>query len=170
MSVLPDASGVSFPFARAESRGLARAFSCCREALVFAATVGLAMDRLIARFERVSPARALLLHGIGAERIEALCDAFCASERARLAAEEGLSLRPRFSPGYGDLPLEFQRDIFRFLSPEKHIGLTLTRALTMSPTKSVTAIAVIAPPQTGRASAGGCALCTLTDCPYRRES
>ena len=48
--------------------------------------------------------------------------------------------RPRFSPGYGDFPLEFQKDIFNLLSPNKRIGLTLNNSLLMSPTKSVTAV------------------------------
>ena len=61
-------------------------------------------------------------------------------ELCRIAAEEGKSLRPRYSAGYGDFSLENQRGIFDLLSPAKHIGLTLKDNLIMVPEKSVTAV------------------------------
>lgn len=112
------------------SAALAAQLAGCTEAVVFAATVGVEIDRLITKYSRLSPARAVLLQAFGAERIEALCDAFC--------AEQGGTLR--FSPGYGDLPLAAQRDIFRLLQPERRIGVCLNDSLLMSPTKSVTAV------------------------------
>ena len=124
----------------AHSHDLRKNLAGCREVLVFAATVGIGLDRAITRFGHTSPAQALCLQAIGAERIEALCDAF--------VHEMGLthSLRPRFSPGYGDLSLAVQRELFALLSPHRHIGLTLTDELLMSPTKSVTALAGIEVP------------------------
>ena len=104
-----------------------------------AATVGLELDRLIARAQSGAPARALLLQAIGAERIEALADAVAADARAD-AARRGLAVRPRFSPGYGDLPLALQREIFAALDCPRRIGLTLGGSLLMTPTKSVTAL------------------------------
>ena len=56
------------------------------------------------------------------------------------AAADGETLRPRYSPGYGDLPLAFQQDLFRALDCERRLGLTLTDSLLMVPSKSVTAI------------------------------
>ncbi|MBQ5973799.1 MAG: Vitamin B12 dependent methionine synthase activation subunit, partial [Oscillospiraceae bacterium] len=103
------------------SADLARALDGCGRAVLFAATVGVELDRLIVRYGRLSPARALLLDALGSERIEALCDAFC----AELAAAAGQPVRPRFSPGYGDLPLAFQRDVFAALECGKRIGLGL---------------------------------------------
>lgn len=124
------------------SRDLARRLAHCREVVLLAATAGLAIDRYIARTGRTSPARALAAQGIGTERVEALCDAF-GKEMNALLAHEGARLTARFSPGYGDLPLATQRAIFSLLSPERHVGITLTDALLMSPTKSVTALAGI---------------------------
>ena len=107
--------------------------------IFFAATLGIELDRLIFRYSVLSPATALLLEALGNERIEALCDRFCEDMR-QIKLMRGESLRPRFSAGYGDLPLEFQREIFSALSCEKNIGLTLNDSLLMIPTKSVTAI------------------------------
>jgi hypothetical protein len=124
------------------SRDLARSLCGCERALILAATVGLELDRLLARTAATSPARALCLQAIGAERIEALCDTFCKHASLELS-RDGRRLRPRFSPGYGDLSLDTQRALFTLLDPARHIGLTLTEQLLMSPTKSVTAIAGI---------------------------
>ena len=117
------------------SKDLAKTLDGCDMVLVFAATVGIDADRLISKYSRISPTRALMFQAIGAERIEALCDAFC----AEFAREEGVILAPRFSAGYGDLSIETQKDIFTLLDPPKRIGLSLTDSLLMSPTKSVTA-------------------------------
>ena len=122
-------------FVRVRSASLAKNLAECDKAVIFAATAGIELDRLVARYSSLSPAKALMLQAIGAERIESLCDAFCED----LRAEYG-DIRPRFSAGYGDLPLEFQKDIFSLLSCSKSIGLTLNESLLMSPIKSVTAI------------------------------
>ena len=125
-----------------ESGDLKKALGECQRALLFGATVGVGIDRLIARYSRVSPSRALCLQALGAERIEALCDAFC-DEYAKKAERVGERLRPRFSAGYGDLSLAVQKDWFRILDCHKKIGLSLNESLMMSPAKSVTAIAGI---------------------------
>lgn len=130
---------VDLGFAKVSSAALMRCLAGCRSAVVFAATVGTAIDRLITRYSAVSPARALLLDAIGTERVEALCDIFC-RELAAERAVEGLCTRPRFSPGYGDLSLSLQREIFSVLDCPRKIGLSLGQELLMSPTKSVTAI------------------------------
>ena len=107
--------------------------------IIFASTLGVELDRLIFKYSVLSPATALLLEALGNERIEALCDTFSEDMR-KLKLTQGESLRPRFSAGYGDLPLEYQRRIFDILDPHTHIGLTLNDSLLMSPSKSVTAL------------------------------
>ena len=114
------------------SADLARYLSPCRRAVLFAATIGVEADRLIAKYSRTSPARAVLMQALGAERVEALCDAFCDSLSGALSS--------RFSAGYGDFSLSAQRELFAVLQPEKAIGVCLNESLLMSPTKSVTAL------------------------------
>ena len=122
-------------FARTDSRALGKCLDGCERIVLFAATVGIELDRLIAKYSKVSPTRALMLQAIGTERIESLCDLFC----DELESEKG-RLTPRFSAGYGDLPLALQRDIFSALDCQRRIGLTLNESLLMSPSKSVSAI------------------------------
>lgn len=149
--------GAAFP-----SKKLTERLTGCQRAVVFAATVGLELDRLMARYGRLAPARGLMLQSLGTERIEALCNRFEA-EMAECYAAEGI--RPRYSPGYGDLPLESQKEIFAMLECPKRIGLYLSGSFQMTPSKSVTAIIGI----------GGkdgiqthCGACSQKDCAYRR--
>ncbi len=121
------------------SESLAKQLSGCASAVLFAATVGISLDREILRAGTVSPIRQLVADAIGTERIEALCDSFCSSLASELSAENK-KLTPRFSAGYGDLPLAFQNEIFSILDCPRKIGLTLNDSLIMSPAKSVTAI------------------------------
>ncbi len=124
---------------KVRSGNLSKNLEGCSAVLLFAATVGVEIDRLIARYGRISPSRAVMLQAIGAERIEALCDTFC----KEYEEENSVKLKPRFSPGYGDLPLETQKDIFAVLECPLRIGLSLNNSLLMSPSKSVTAFAGI---------------------------
>lgn len=152
------------PFVQIRSDSLRRNLIGCDRVILFGATVGLGIDRLITRYGRLSPAKALLLQAIGAERIEALCDVFCNHVCREYS---GLHMRPRFSPGYGDLPLDLQTDIFRVLDCSRKIGLTLNESLLMSPSKSVTAIIGLGP-CSGPDHSAGCRSCGKTDCVYRR--
>lgn len=119
----------ALPSAR-ESVALTNLLRGCDNVVVFAATVGIAFDYALMRRKNASLADAQLMQGLGAERIEALCDEFC---------KEYPNGTKRFSPGYGDFPLEAQRELFQILHPEK-IGIGLTESLMMTPSKSVTAL------------------------------
>ena len=124
-----------FGLFKIESKSLAKNLSGCDKAILFAGTVGIEIDRLIAKYSNLSPSRALMLQAIGTERIEALCDAFCRDIDSLYPTKT----RKRFSTGYGDAPLIAQRDIIRILDAPRKIGISLNESLLMSPTKSVTA-------------------------------
>lgn len=158
------------PFPSA-SKNLADCLRGSREIYMMAATIGIGIDRKIAAAQHTDPAAALLWQALGAERAEALCDAFCGEIREELAAR-GLVPTPRFSPGYGDLPLEAQPDFIRLLDTGRQIGVTLGEGLLMSPSKSVTAIFGARPPKEKEAcgqapDAAGCAACGAVSCSFR---
>ncbi len=130
---------VDFGFMKVHSSALAKNLSGCDSAVIFAATVGIEIDRLIAKYGSISPTKALIFQAIGAERIEALCGEL--NEEVKSEADRvGRSTRVRFSAGYGDFPLEAQKDIIEVLGAAKKIGVTLNKSLLMSPSKSVTAV------------------------------
>lgn len=122
-----------------KSRSLAKHISGCRKIVIFAATVGIGIDRLIGKYSMISPSKALVFQSIGAERIESLCDTFC-SDTEIFCGDGNHCPKSRFSPGYGDFAIEAQTDIFRLLDCSKKIGVSLCDSMLMSPTKSVTAI------------------------------
>lgn len=155
---------VDLGFTAFDSQKLAAVLTGCDRAVIFAATMGLELDRLIARHGRLSPARGLMLQALGAERIEALCDSFCDFLAAEYAP---LTVRRRFSPGYGDLPLQNQRAFFDALQCHKEIGLYLNESLLMSPTKSVTAIVGLG--RSADCSPAGCSACEKKDCVMRKR-
>ena len=129
---------------------------------LFACTLGMAWDRLIRRYSHLSPARALMLQALGTERLESCLDGLTGADLGCPA----LLVRRRISPGYGDFPLEFQRELFRFLPCTSALGLTLSPSLLMTPSKSVTGVMGLS--RTG-ADSPGCSACHLADCSFRRS-
>ena len=134
-------TGLDLGFCRTPSKSLAINLRGCSSLVLFAGTLGLDVDRCLARYGRLSPAKALWFQAIGAAGVEALCDAFCGDIRHLLGKPGSpLRTRPRYSPGFGDFGLEYQPFIFDALDCQRAIGLTLTDSFLMSPTKSVTAL------------------------------
>lgn len=149
-----------------ESKNLATCLRGSSEIIIFAATVGLTVDRHIAKYQRISPVKALLMQAYGAERVESLCEGFC-KEIEEQVKEEGLYCTNRFSPGYGDLPLDTQRDVIRLLDCNRQIGISLNESLLMTPSKSVTAIFGLGK-NLCKNNTCKCASCEKTACEYRR--
>ena len=100
-----------------------------------AATLGVGVDRLLAREEARSPSAAVVTDALASAMIESVCDALC-----QKLSEDGYALRPRFSPGYGDLPLDCQSKLLSLLGTPSRIGLSHNDSMMMTPTKSVSAI------------------------------
>ena len=92
--VFQKGENIDLGFASVRSETLKKRLSGCDYALVFAATVGIGIDRMILRAEHTSQSTALLLEALGSERVEALCDAFC--EEIKENSKEAGYL---FSPG-----------------------------------------------------------------------
>ena len=122
-----------------DSRSLEKHLASCDEAVLFAATLGMETDRLIARAQLRDLRDALVLQACAAAMIEEYCDEIDRQIQAE-AQSRNRQTKRRFSPGYGDLDIFVQRDLCRVLDTERQIGLTLTESCMMVPVKSVTAI------------------------------
>lgn len=154
--------------ARVQSVSLTKNLKGCEQVCLMAATIGLGVDRLIARASVAQMSRAAIYQSAGAALVEQLCDEV--NEKIKQeAAKEGFYCRSRFSPGYGDLPLEFQKDFFRLMNLSKEIGITLSQSLLMVPSKSVTALIGLS--KTGRkAGTPKCEECQIADrCDFRKN-
>ena len=94
---------------------------------------------------------------------------------ASIAAAKGYRMRWRFSPGYGDWPMEQQPEIVR-LSHAGEIGVSLSESFMLVPRKSITAIIGLYKEDVsegisrndGEHAPKGCAACSRKDCPSRR--
>lgn len=160
-----DAS-VSFGGITFDGADLARHLKGCSALLLFAATLGIEADRMARTESLRSMARSSMVHAAGAAMIEQYCDDVQETLGTEYEAR-GLYLRPRYSPGYGDLPLSRQADFFRLLELSKRLGLSLNEHFIMTPSKSVTAVIGISAEPTK--SFRKCRNCGRTDCPFRRE-
>lgn len=124
---------INFDFCSFESKDLKKNLSDCKEVYVFAATTGTGIDRLLLKYSRISQLEMMTLDCIASSAIECFCDEI----NGRIA--EGKDTKPRFSLGYGDTSLLYQKDLLSFLDAEKTLGISLNGSMMMTPVKSVTA-------------------------------
>lgn len=128
---------ISFADVCFESKDLARNLQNCDKIYLLACTIGPQVDSIIRREQTLNAAMAAIFQGAGAMFIEKLVD--LSNMQIKMDAQKnGRITKPRYSPGYGDVPLSCQKDFFRLL-PCTRIGLTLMDTLIMAPEKSVTA-------------------------------
>ena len=121
----------------AKSEALMRVARGCEECFIMVCTLGLGVDKLIAKESHLSVTDAFFTDAMADALIEALCDH---AEREICAS---LVACPRFSPGYSDLPLEVGRGIVKALGAEVRQGIKFTDSGMMIPRKSVSAIICI---------------------------
>ena len=109
----------------------------CHRAIIFCATLGAETDALIRRAERLDMSRALILDCCASAVVEEVCDQI---EREIQNKFPGCSFPFRYSPGYGDLPLEVQGPLLDLLDAPRRAGLCATSSNLLTPRKSVTAV------------------------------
>ncbi len=151
---------------QAESSSLGINLKGCTEAYLLAATLGAGVDREMTKLGTVNVAEAFALQAAAASVLECYCDDVC-DELAEELKEEGLYIRPRFSPGYGGFSTEHQSDILRLLEGSR-IGMGETSSHMLTPLKSVTAVMGISP-RPGLCHDNKCKTCGKTDCQFRKE-
>lgn len=138
----------------------------CEEMILFAATLGSGSDMLMNRYLHIAISKAAVFQAVAASAIEQYCNE-CQSIIANQVKKEKLYLRPRFSPGYGDLSLAVQKDLLNALDAQKIAGIFLSDSGMMMPEKSVTALIGLSR-SNNRCQMNGCEVCGKKDCAYRR--
>ena len=137
----------------------------CDRAAVFCATLGAEADALIRRAERLDMGRALTLDCCASAAIEAVCDQIEAELQEKFP---GCSFPFRYSPGYGDLPLEVQGPILELLDAPRRAGLCATANHLLTPRKSVTALLGVAEREIERAKRSCLGCPAQGSCQYRK--
>jgi len=140
----------------------------CNSAVLLAATLGQAFDREMRVLEASDMVKAFIFDSCASSLIESVCD-YAQSEVEKSAAKSGLFITDRYSPGYGDLPLEIQPAFLKILDTQRKIGLYCTDTCLMMPTKSVTAIIglKLTKPELLRRSCENCKL--KESCEFRKN-
>ena len=145
---------------------LKRHLAGCRRAVLFCATLSAQADALIRRAESGDMLRALALDCSAAAAVEQMCDQI---ELELQGHFPGCSFPFRYSPGYGDLPLELQNPLLDLLDAPRRVGLCASASHILTPRKSVTAIlgAADGPIQPTVRSCLGCP--ARESCQYRKS-
>ena len=142
----------------------AKMLESCTHVCVVIATLGLSFDAMMRAQQARSMADAVLMDACGSALIEAVCDQ---AEKEIAARFPEKYFTDRFSPGYGDLPLDLQPELLRLLDAPRTLGVTVTPSFLLNPSKTVTALIGLSDrPQEARIR--GCAFCRMKhQCPYR---
>lgn len=146
---------------RLTGHDIVRHLADAREVVLFATTLGVVIDRELRRLSLTDTLEQVIFDAAATALVERATDAAEAQARA-YASAAGMHTSWRFSPGYGDLPLDVQGDFLSALDATRQLGITLTPSSLMVPTKSVTALVGIHPTvQPGLVSS--CSICSLSD-------
>lgn len=110
------------------------------EIYLMAATLGAQVDKKISYYEKVSITKSMIFDACATTAIEAGCDQVEEEIKEKVLAAGNEEITFRYSPGYGDLGIDIQKEILRILNAPKKIGLTASKYNMLLPTKSVTAV------------------------------
>lgn len=138
----------------------------CNKAVLMACTLSDKVDKLISRYNITDMTSALITDSMASAMIEQVCNEVEVIIKNQLKIE---NMTWRFSPGYGDLPIDIQKNFIQVINANKQIGLTVTENNILIPRKSVTAVIGISDsplPQKKR----GCLICNMNKtCQFRKR-
>ena len=149
-----------------KSKDLSRIFAHCQSCVFMSVTLGPEVDRLLARVQKEDMADAVLLDALASSEVELMCDRSEQSVAEKL--KDGQYMTMRYSPGYGDVPLEVSAYILSLLGVRGDTGISMTDSFMLVPVKSVTAMIGISDRPEPRARS--CADCYAAEnCVYRKR-
>lgn len=111
----------------------------CEKIIFLSATLGEEIEEQVTQsFADGKYSFSVLLDAAATTAVEQVADNM---EKAifNVVKRQGFAMKWRFSPGYGDWPIEQQPDVLR-LAHGSEIGVSLTESLMLTPRKSITAV------------------------------
>lgn len=145
-------------------RSISEHLKGCFGVALFTATLSGKVDQVIRSYQVTGMSHAVIADAFSSAAIEQVCDMV---EEEISKKFPGKYFTFRFSPGYGDLPLDIQPEFLMVCDAGKRIGVNITEGGLMTPVKSVSAIIGISdtPPKN---TARGCTTCMMKNkCKYR---
>jgi len=149
-----------------EGNDIAAHLQGCTGVILMCGTVGSGSDRLIRLMQVEDMAKAVITDAFAG----AVCEQVMNTAEQIIAEElSGKYITWRYSPGYGDFPLDIQKQLLNVLDAPKKIGLCVSDSGMLTPVKSVTAvIGVSDSPLPKRIR--GCAVCNMRErCRFRKR-
>ena len=122
-----------------KSKDIHNLLNNCDSCAIMATTLGIEIEKEIRKNSYSQLTKSIIIDACATTAIEEFCDIVQENLRHELN-REGKYITNRYSPGYGDLPLEVNKEVTNVLNSSKEIGLTITENGIMLPRKSVTAI------------------------------
>lgn len=122
-----------------QSQSLAKHLKTCQHVILMAVSIGLEVDRYLKIMQKRDMGMALWLNAAANAYVEALCDEINEQLKQKYK-QQSQYLTDRFSCGYGDLSLTFQRAIIERLDAQKKMGLYVNETMMLHPLKSVSAL------------------------------
>lgn len=140
----------------------------CDEAILLAVTIGSEIERKIRSTQATDVSMTVVLDACATVCVEKAADIYC-GELEKKYSETGKHLTKRFSPGYGDFPIEKQPLLLKLVDAQRKIGLCVTQSSMLVPRKSITAVVGVSEKaNVGRLA--GCENCVLKDkCEFRKK-
>ncbi len=136
----------------------------CAKCVLMAATIGIEIEKFIRKTQVTDMAKAVVLDSCATAAVESLCD-----ELEGEIASKYPYVTSRYSPGYGDMPIEVQRRFVMLLDTARKIGLTVTERDILLPRKSVTAVIGVSETEIKKVKRS-CETCNLREtCGFRKE-
>lgn len=147
-------------------KDIERHLNGCYGIVLMCATLSGNIDNLIRTAQLQDMSKAIVINSLSSVAIEQLCNK--AEEEIYSALDSSCYKTWRYSPGYGDLPIDIQKEILTILDAPRKIGLCTADSMTLTPIKSVTAIIGLSHTPVAPAKRG-CLCCNLrSTCQYRK--
>lgn len=126
-------SAVDCGFGTIQSESLSQYLLKYKLCAVFAVTLGFEIDRELAKLS-LSPADAFIFDALASAAVESAADYI-----QELTTNKTAPFK-RFSAGYGDFDLSYQKPLLEYLNAQKLLGVALSESMLMKPSKTITAI------------------------------
>ncbi|MCI7767485.1 MAG: methionine synthase [Oscillospiraceae bacterium] len=149
-----------------EGKNIAAHLEGCSGVILMCGTIGSGADRLIRILQIEDMAKAVIADAFSGAAVEQVMNEAEKQIREDFA---GKYFTWRYSPGYGDFPIDLQKSLLAVLDAPRKIGLCASDSKMLVPVKSVTAVMGVSdtplPPQKR-----GCVTCNMRErCQFRKR-
>ena len=150
-----------------DSNNLSRLLQNCSSCILMAVTLGSEIDSKMRYYQVTDMTKAVVFDACANAAIEDLCDNAQDEVKSKIGNK---SLTMRYSPGYGDLPVTFQKSFLSAVNADRAIGLTSNSSDILFPSKSVTAVCGVTNEKI-RNTNQNCSKCNkYNDCSFKKRS